>query len=82
VFVVDDTGARLTGGRVPEGIAGVARFHELLAGCLIRLRWLWRLRRIARCSSPRWLRPATRCWRSIRCGRRRRPGPSQSARQR
>ena len=32
VFVEDDTGRRLGGGRLPEGVAGVARFHELVAG--------------------------------------------------
>ena len=31
VFVEDDTGRRLEAGRLPEGVAGVARFHELLA---------------------------------------------------
>ena len=32
VFVEDDTGRRLGGGRLPDGIEGVARFHELVAG--------------------------------------------------
>jgi transposase len=32
VFVEDESGGRLTGGRVPDGIVGVARFHEMLAG--------------------------------------------------
>ena len=32
VFVEDDTGKRLGGGRLPEGIDGVTRFHELVAG--------------------------------------------------
>jgi transposase len=32
VFVEDDTGKRLGGGRLPEGVEGVARFHELVAG--------------------------------------------------
>lgn len=31
VFVVDTAGSRLGGGRLPEGIEGVARFHELVA---------------------------------------------------
>jgi hypothetical protein len=31
VFVMDASGARLGGGRLPEGIEGVARFHELVA---------------------------------------------------
>ena len=31
VFVEDDTGRRLGAGRLPEGVGGVARFHELLA---------------------------------------------------
>ena len=31
VFVEDDTGRRFGAGRVPDGVAGVARFHELLA---------------------------------------------------
>jgi transposase len=31
VFVEDDTGRRLGAGRLPEGVAGIARFHELLA---------------------------------------------------
>ena len=32
VFVEDDTGRRLAGGRLPEGVEGMARFHELVAG--------------------------------------------------
>ena len=32
MFVEDESGGRLTGGRVPDGIVGVARFHEMLAG--------------------------------------------------
>jgi transposase len=28
VFIEDDTGGRLGGGRLPEGVEGVARFHE------------------------------------------------------
>ena len=32
VFVEDDTGRRLGGGRLPEGVEGVARFHELVSG--------------------------------------------------
>jgi transposase len=32
VFVQDDSGKRLGGGRLPDGVAGVARFHELAAG--------------------------------------------------
>ncbi|HVR31673.1 MAG TPA: IS110 family transposase [Acidimicrobiia bacterium] len=32
VFVEDDTGKRIGGGRLPEGVEGVARFHELVAG--------------------------------------------------
>jgi hypothetical protein len=32
VFIVDREGHRLGGGRVPEGVDGVARFHEMLAG--------------------------------------------------
>ena len=31
VFVEDDTGRRLGGGRLPDGVEGVARFHELVA---------------------------------------------------
>ena len=31
VFVEDDTGRRLGAGRLAEGVAGIARFHELLA---------------------------------------------------
>ena len=31
VFIEDDTGRRLGGGRLPEGVAGVRRFHEMLA---------------------------------------------------
>lgn len=31
VFVEDDTGRRLSGGRLSEGVEGVARFHELVA---------------------------------------------------
>src|ERR1700730_14740602 len=30
VWVQDDAGARLGGGRLPEGIEGVARFHDLV----------------------------------------------------
>jgi transposase len=32
VFVEDQAGNRLGGGRVPDGVEGVARFHEMLAG--------------------------------------------------
>jgi len=32
VFVEDDIGCRLAGGRLPEGVDGIARFHELVAG--------------------------------------------------
>jgi transposase len=32
VFIEDDAGRRLVGGRLPEGVGGVARFHEMLAG--------------------------------------------------
>ncbi len=32
VFVEDGSGERLGGGRLPEGVEGVARFHELVAG--------------------------------------------------
>jgi hypothetical protein len=31
VFIEDDTGRRLAGGRLAEGVDGIARFHELLA---------------------------------------------------
>jgi Transposase len=31
VFVEDEDGTRLGGGRLPEGIEGVARFHALVA---------------------------------------------------
>ena len=32
VFIADDTGRRLGGGRLPDGVEGIARFHELVAG--------------------------------------------------
>ena len=32
VFIEDDTGRKLGGGRLPEGVGGIARFHEMLAG--------------------------------------------------
>src|SRR3954471_17814191 len=32
VYVEDAIGKRLGGGRLPEGVEGVARFHELVAG--------------------------------------------------
>ena len=32
VYIEDDTGDRLGGGRLPEGVEGVARFHEWVAG--------------------------------------------------
>jgi transposase len=32
VFVENDTGSRLGGGRLPDGVEGMARFHELVAG--------------------------------------------------
>jgi transposase len=32
VFVQDPDGRRLDGGRLPDGVEGVARFHELIAG--------------------------------------------------
>jgi hypothetical protein len=31
VFVQDQDGRKLAGGRLPEGVAGIARFHELVA---------------------------------------------------
>jgi len=31
VYVQDETGKRLGGGRLPEGVDGIARFHELVA---------------------------------------------------
>ena len=31
VYIEDDTGDRLGGGRLPEGVEGVARFHEWIA---------------------------------------------------
>ena len=31
VFVEDDTGRRLGAGRLPDGVAGIVRFHELVA---------------------------------------------------
>ena len=32
VHVEDDIGRRLAGGRLPEGVDGISRFHEMLAG--------------------------------------------------
>jgi hypothetical protein len=32
VHVQDDTGRRLGGGRLPEGVEGIARFHDLVGG--------------------------------------------------
>ena len=32
VFFENEIGERLGGGRLPEGVDGVARFHELVAG--------------------------------------------------
>ncbi len=32
VLIEDDTGRKLGGGRLPEGVAGIARLHEMLAG--------------------------------------------------
>ena len=32
VYVVDGSGGRLDGGRVPDGVEGVARFHAMVAG--------------------------------------------------
>src|SRR6476469_7842332 len=32
VFIEDDAGDRLGGGRLPEGVEGVARFHEWVGG--------------------------------------------------
>jgi hypothetical protein len=31
VFFQDEQGRRLAGGRLPEGVEGIARFHELAA---------------------------------------------------
>jgi hypothetical protein len=31
VHVQDESGKKLGGGRLPEGVAGIARFHELVA---------------------------------------------------
>ena len=41
VFVEDDTGRRLGAGRLPEGVEGIARFHEIArrATSMIRQRW-------------------------------------------
>jgi hypothetical protein len=40
VFVVDGDGNRLGGGRLPEGVEGVARFHELVGSYVEdRPRW-------------------------------------------
>ena len=30
VFVEDEDGKRLAGGRLPEGVEGIARFHEMV----------------------------------------------------
>jgi hypothetical protein len=30
VFVQDEAGKRLAGGRLPEGVEGIARFHEMV----------------------------------------------------
>jgi transposase len=32
VFIEDEAGSKLGGGRLPEGVEGIARFHEMLAG--------------------------------------------------
>jgi len=32
VFVEDESGGRLAGGRLPEGVVGVGRFHEMVSG--------------------------------------------------
>jgi len=32
VWLMDESGARLAGGRLPEGVEGMARFHEMVAG--------------------------------------------------
>ena len=32
VHIEDDTGRRLGSARLPDGVEGVARFHELIAG--------------------------------------------------
>ena len=34
VFVEDEEGKRLGGGRLPEGVDGIARFHDLVGGHL------------------------------------------------
>ena len=67
VHLMDETGARLASRRLPEGLAGIGEFHQLLARyveepdqVVIGIetdRGLW---------VTRWLRPATRCMRSTR----------------
>ena len=32
VFLQDEQGKRLAGGRLPEGVQGIARFHDLVGG--------------------------------------------------
>ncbi|HTW06721.1 MAG TPA: transposase, partial [Acidimicrobiales bacterium] len=32
VFLQDEQGKRLGGGRLPEGVQGIARFHDLVGG--------------------------------------------------
>jgi hypothetical protein len=62
VHVEDEQGRRLATARLPEGIAGVARFHELVApfaGDPAEVVWSAR-RRTGVCSSGRWWRLATR----------------------
>jgi hypothetical protein len=41
VHVEDDQGRRLAAGRLPDGIEGIARFHDMIAAHAgeIRLRW-------------------------------------------
>ena len=71
VFVEDETGKRLASARLPEGVEGVRRFHELVAGHAEEPGDVMIATETDRgCSSARWSPPAIRCWRSIRCRRR------------
>ena len=62
VHVEDETGQRLGGGRLAEGVEGIARFHELVGANTEEPATLSSgSRPIVVFSSRRWWRPATRC---------------------
>ena len=61
VEIQDETGRKLAARRLPEGAAGIARLHELIAAHLAEdgdpARWWWGSRPTGDCGCRRWPRP-------------------------